>query len=68
MNYFPTFDICFRLQEEVDKRHDVRKLGMQGFYANLLTKNIALGGDVETSATSAFTVGSQRVNNIIGLQ
>lgn len=30
------------------------------FYSSLLTKNIAMGGDVETSAHSAFTAGSKR--------
>ncbi len=33
---------------------------MHGFYSNLFTKNIAFGGDVKTSATSAYTAGSQR--------
>jgi hypothetical protein len=33
---------------------------MEGFYANLLTKNIAMGGDVEASAISAYTTGSKR--------
>lgn len=28
---------------------------MAGFYANLLTKNIAMGGDVKENATSAYT-------------
>ena len=35
---------------------------MHGFYSNLLTKNIAFGGDVETVATSAYTAGSKRQN------
>ncbi|CAM9948698.1 unnamed protein product, partial [Laminaria digitata] len=30
------------------------------FYSNLITKNIAMGGDVEKSANSAFTAGSKR--------
>lgn len=30
------------------------------FYSNLITKNIAMGGDVEKSANSAFTTGSRR--------
>ena len=33
---------------------------MHGFYANLLTKNVAMGGNVEGSAVSAYTAGSQR--------
>jgi hypothetical protein len=38
----------------------VRSQGMHGFYSNLLTKNVAMGGDVEGSALSAYTAGSQR--------
>lgn len=30
------------------------------FYSNLITKNIAMGGDVDKSAKSAFTAGSKR--------
>lgn len=33
---------------------------MRSFYSNLITKNIAMGGDVEKSANSAFTAGSKR--------
>lgn len=33
---------------------------MQGFYTNLLTKNVAMGGNVESSALSAYTAGSNR--------
>ncbi|KDO30137.1 hypothetical protein SPRG_05329 [Saprolegnia parasitica CBS 223.65] len=39
--------------QDVTKRGE---LGMAGFYANLLTNNIAMGGDVE-KATSAYTTG-----------
>eukprot|EP01035_Chromulina_nebulosa_P026287 gene26287-34383_t len=45
-----------RLQEELDKKQDVRKKGMHGFYSNLLTKNIALGGEIKPDVVSAFTV------------
>lgn len=33
---------------------------MQGFYANLLTKNISMGGDIERNSVSAYTAGSKR--------
>lgn len=33
---------------------------MQGFYSNLLTKNVSMGSDVATSAVSAYTAGSRR--------
>ena len=38
----------------------MRSRGMEGFYTNLLTKNVAMGGDVEKSALSAYTAGSHR--------
>ncbi len=34
--------------------------GLTGFYSNLLTKNIAMGGSVEKHAKSSFTSGSKR--------
>ena len=40
---------------------------MQGFYANLLTKNVAMGGNVEGSALSAYTAGSQRHSQMTSL-
>ncbi|KAG5184246.1 coiled-coil domain-containing protein 55-domain containing protein, partial [Tribonema minus] len=43
-------------QAEADMK---RGGGMTAFYSNLLTKNIAMGGDV-ANATSAFTAGSRR--------
>lgn len=55
----------YRLAEEVDRRTDVRGKGMQGFYTNLLTKNIAMGGDVSTSAVSAYTAGSERQHVLV---
>lgn len=48
-----------RLAERVEASTDVRGRGMAGFYANLLTKNIAMGGALE-SAVSAYTAGSER--------
>ena len=55
-----------RLAEEIEQRTDVRQRGMQGFYSNLLTKNVALGGDIATSAVSAYTAGSQRQQMLDG--
>ncbi|CAN0221090.1 unnamed protein product [Ectocarpus sp. 12 AP-2014] len=49
-----------QLEDEREQRNDVTKTGMGGFYSNLITKNIAMGGDVEKSANSAFTAGSKR--------
>ncbi len=34
--------------------------GLTGFYSNLLTKNVAMGGSVEEHAKSSFTSGSKR--------
>lgn len=53
-----------KLAEELEKRQDVRKIGMQGFYSNLLTKNVAVGGNV-SNAISAYTVGSNRQSQIV---
>lgn len=53
------------MTEEVEKRHDVRTQGMQGFYANLLTKNVAMGGDVKSNALSAYTAGSERQGQVV---
>mmetsp|Transcript_37487 Transcript_37487/g.117166 ORF Transcript_37487/g.117166 Transcript_37487/m.117166 type:complete len:154 (-) Transcript_37487:57-518(-) len=38
---------------------------MMGFYSNLLTKNIAMGGDVK-NAQSSFTVGSKQSKKMTG--
>lgn len=57
-------DSYFRLTDEVEARTDVRSQGMHGFYANFLTKNIAMGGDVKGSALSAYTAGSQRQSHM----
>ena len=56
-------DFC-RLAEQLEENTDVRKKGMHGFYANLLTKNIAMGGNVE-NAVSVYTAGSNRQNQIV---
>jgi len=53
------------LADEIDKKTDVRGKGMAGFYENLLTKNIALGSDIATSALSAYTSGSKRQQKLI---
>lgn len=53
-----------KLAEQIEAKTDVRGRGMSGFYSNLLTKNITMGGDVQTSALSAYTTGSQRQTNI----
>ena len=51
-----------KLEAELEKREEKAKQsgGLVGFYSNLLTKNIAYGGDVASSAISAYTAGSQR--------
>jgi hypothetical protein len=38
---------------------------MQGFYANLLTKNVAMGGDVDAHAVSVYTAGSARQTHLL---
>ena len=48
----------------MDKKTDVHAKGMQGFYANLFTKNVAMGNSVEENALSAFTTGSSRLNQV----
>ncbi|CAN0074209.1 unnamed protein product [Scytosiphon promiscuus] len=42
------------------QRFPHHRVGCSKFYSNLITKNIAMGGDVEKSANSAFTTGSKR--------
>jgi len=48
-----------RIADEVEKRTGAESRGMHGFFSNLLTKNIAMGGDVQ-HAVSAYTAGSDR--------
>ncbi len=55
-----------KLADEIEKRTSVASRGMHGFYANLLTKNIAMGSDVSTSAVSAYTAGSERMKMRLG--
>lgn len=43
----------------------MRKSGMEGFYANLLTKNVAMGGDVDKNAVSVYTAGSARQSHLL---
>ena len=57
--------LIYRLADEVEQRTDVRKSGMQGFYSNLLTKNVALGGDVDANAVSVYTAGSSRQTQLL---
>lgn len=57
-----------RLADEVEQRTDVRKSGMEGFYANLLTKNVAMGGDVDAHAVSVYTAGSSRQSHVLSEQ
>ena len=49
-----------RLADAVERNTTAESRGMHGFLSNLLTKNIAMGADVETSAVSAYTAGSSR--------
>ena len=53
-----------RRQEELDQQHGVAAKGMQGFYSNLLTKNVSAGSDVKSSALSAYTAGSDRQQKV----
>jgi coiled-coil domain-containing protein 55 len=53
-----------KLAEELEKRTDVRASGMHGFYANLLNKNVSMGGDVK-NAISAYTAGSTRQSTLL---
>lgn len=54
-----------KLIEEVDKRTNAENKGMHGFYANLLTKNISMGGNVAENAISAYTAGSLRQQKVL---
>jgi len=57
---FSAYARTCQLTEELEKKTDVRAQGMQGFYANLLTKNISMGSDIEKNSVSAYTAGSKR--------
>lgn len=54
-----------KLIEEIDKRTNAENKGMHGFYANLLTKNISMGGNVADNAVSAYTAGSIRQQHVL---
>lgn len=56
-----------RITDALESKTDVRSLGMEGFYSSLLTKNIAMGGNVETHALSAYTAGSGGQQRILPL-
>ena len=45
---------------ELEEKTTATSAGMHGFYANLLTKNIATGADVSKAAVSSYTHGSRR--------
>jgi hypothetical protein len=51
-------------EREMWEKEDVRKVGMAAFYSNA-SKNIALGADVQSSSTSVYTAGGQRIQNIL---
>lgn len=53
-----------RLTDEIEKRTDCRAQGMHGFYSNLLTKNIAMGGAL-SAGVSAYTAGSLRQQQVL---
>mmetsp|Transcript_40968 Transcript_40968/g.80634 ORF Transcript_40968/g.80634 Transcript_40968/m.80634 type:complete len:395 (+) Transcript_40968:112-1296(+) len=58
-----------RLKAREDATTVEGKTSMNGFYANLLTKNLAMGsGDVAKDATSAYTIGSKRNDHIRDLE
>jgi hypothetical protein len=63
VNTLSVLHLC-RLAEELEQRTDVRGSGMHGFYANLLTKNVAVGGNVEHSV-SVYTAGGMRQNRML---
>jgi len=52
------------LADKLDERTDVRSGGMEGFYKNLLTKNISMGSNVQGNAVSVYTAGSFRHTNV----
>eukprot|EP01031_Cornospumella_fuschlensis_P032771 gene32771-39618_t len=56
-----------RLDELLEKRTGALSGGgMEAFYANLLTKNVAMGGDVAKNALSSRTAGSMRQERAAG--
>eukprot|EP01039_Chlorochromonas_danica_P004231 gene4231-4648_t len=59
------WDYADRLSEALEQKTDVHALGMEGFYAGLLKKNISMGGNVEKNALSAYTAGSVGQKHIL---
>jgi coiled-coil domain-containing protein 55 len=59
------WEITEKLEERYEERNDATKVGMAGFYSSLLTKNVAMGGDL-SAARSAYTVGSKRSDLLLG--
>jgi hypothetical protein len=64
-----------RLEEEAARRREEEAggkgapgggSGMDAFFSNLLTKNIAMGADVKVAARSAYTVGSKQQESAFG--
>lgn len=51
------WDVIDRRDAEIERKTSVEVAGMHGFYANLLTKNIAAGADVASTAVSSYTHG-----------
>jgi len=49
------WSVSLRMQEEQEAKNSVTEKGMDGFFSNLLTNNIAMGGDVKKAAISAYT-------------
>lgn len=54
-----------KLMDEIEKRTNVENKGMHGFYTNLLTKNVSMGGNVAEHAVSSFTAGSVRQKQVV---
>jgi len=54
-----------RLNAELEARHDVTKVGMQSFYANLLTKNVSAGASIKENSISAYTAGGARQSSLL---
>ena len=52
------------LGDKLDEKTDVRSSGMEGFYKNLLTKNISMGSSVDGNAVSVYTAGSTRQSKL----
>lgn len=53
------------LADKLDEKTDVRSGGMEGFYKNLLTKNISMGSSVDGNAISVYTAGSMRNSTLV---